>query len=265
MNEPVTIVASSPFVRDNRVISPMHRAIIPPFSASKSQETLIAWFQNLLDETKPEKLYIDAFPGGILGELNRLVLPPGCECYLLARIIKWPEYLDRIPDFRLHFRKVHILEKIDPHYQEFLQRHADEISFTRLGSLPSQKAPIEIPDNAWLVIHSGPDSELQALLARVEQDMMLEKQQPEIVVIYPGRRPAFVRDEFVFAGIYPAYSLFERAARVYSAAGFNMVHQMCSWRHKHYVMPFARLIDDQFARVSLYHDEFAAVLTEKHG
>lgn len=262
LHEPVTIVASSPFARDQRVVNPAHRAIIPPFSASKNRETLIGWFQHLIDEVKPEKLFIDAFPGGILGELNQVFLPTGCECYLLARIIKWQSYCERIPQFKMLFKKVFVLEKLDSEYLDFLRINSEALVETRLVMPALTPPPVTISDNAWLVIHSGPDSELQAILGKVRRDLKTQQVPPEVVVIYPGKRPAFVDETFRFENLYPAHGLFAKAARVYSAAGFNMIHQMQDFRFKHYVMPFARLIDNQFARVELYHQEFAAVYSE---
>lgn len=262
LNEPVTIVASSPFVKDSRVVAGIHRTIIPPFSASKNRETLIAWFQQLVNELKPEKVYIDAFPGGILGELNHVDFPAGCKCYLLARIIKWQSYQERIPDFRMRFKKTYTLETLCEEYVRFLQTVSDEIESPQLPMPPVNTPLITVPDNAWLVIHSGPDSELQQLLKKVEEDLKKTEEKPEIVVIYPGKRPAFVNENYRFDNIYPAYTLYPRARRVYSAAGFNMIHQMRDFRFKHHVMPFPRLIDDQFARVELHRHEFAAVMKE---
>lgn len=262
LNEPVTIVASSPFVKDNRVVAGIHRTIIPPFSASKDQQSLVEWFQKLINELSPEKVYIDAFPGGILGELNHVRFPAECKLYLLARIIKWQSYQERIPDFKLHFNKVFILEALAAEYVSFLTKVSDQTENLQLPMPPISVPPITVSDNAWLVIHSGPDSELQQLLEKVEKDLEKSDEKPEVIVIYPGKRPAFVRDDFRFENLYPSFALYPSARRVYSAAGFNMVHQMRDFRYKHHVMPFPRLIDDQFARVELHRSEFAAILKD---
>lgn len=262
LHEPVTVIASSPFARDQRVVSPVHRAMIPPFAAAKSRESLIVWLQQLMDEIKPAQFFIDAFPGGILGELNELSFPADCECNLIARIIKWKSYQERIPQFRLHFKKVFVLEALDPEYMTFLQQNAKTVETAQLLMPPLTTPPITISDNAWLVIHSGPDSELQAILGKVDQDLATQQVKPEVVVIYPGKRPAFVDEKFRFENLYPAYGLFPRAKRIYSAAGFNMIQQMRDFRFKHYVMPFVRLFDDQHARVGLNRGEYAAIFTE---
>ncbi len=261
-NEPVTVIASSPFARDQRVVAPVHRALIPPFAAAKSRENLIVWLQQIIDEIKPTRFFIDAFPGGILGELNELILPVTCECNLLARIIKWKSYQERIPNFRLHFKKVFVLETLDRDYMTFLREHADTVETAQLLMPPLATPPISISDNTWLVIHSGPDSELQAILQKVEQDLTGQQIKPEVVVIYPGKRPPFVDERFRFENLYPAHALYARAARIYSAAGFNMIQQMRDFRFKHYVMPFSRLFDDQHARVELNRGEYAAIYAE---
>ncbi len=261
---PVTIVASSPFVKDQRVVPGENKTIIPPFSAGKDQQSMTNWFQKLIDQISPEKVFIDAFPGGILGELNQVFFPRSCSCFLLARIIKWDIYRERIENFRHKFDKVFVLEALDHDYLEFLKGCSQELESLDLAMPSVTRPPLNISENAWLVIHSGPDAELKGLLEIVEKDVATEEIPPEIVVIYPGRRPDFVKPAFRFENLYPAHGLFPAAKRVYSAAGFNIIHQMRDFRYKHYVMPFPRLFDNQFARTELYKNEFARILTSRN-
>ena len=260
IDEPVTVIASSPFARDTRVVDPRHNVLIPPFKAAKSRESLIEWLQEIIDELKPEEVYIDAFPAGILGELCDIVFPPHTKMYLLARIIKWPVYLERIPFFHLKFKEVYRLEQLDEKYDDFLRQNSDSIIEFSLTKPESDAKLDEILPGCWLVIHSGPDSELEALLKSVNEDLEQLAQKPQVAVVFPGRRPNFVPEHYSFVSAYPVFSAYERAARVYSAAGFNMVEQMKPYRSRHYVMPFERILDDQFARCRLHEKEFAAVL-----
>lgn len=262
ITEPVTIIASSPFSRDHRVVDEKHKVMIPPFKAARSKESLVEWLQAVIDELKPDKIYIDAFPAGILGELNDVFLPTKTECFLLARIIKWDVYLERIPNFRGHFSRVFQLEDLPAEYLEFLAKYADDTEKMSLDK-PAEMVPeVQIEDGAWLIIHSGPDSELQAIIGKAHEDYQNEQNKPEVLVVYPGKRPAFVPAEFRFVNLYPAYPLYSQAGRVYSAAGFNMVDQMKDYRSKHYVMPFERILDNQAERCRQHEREFAAVLKE---
>ncbi|GAB4271603.1 MAG: hypothetical protein Kow0029_09480 [Candidatus Rifleibacteriota bacterium] len=262
IDEPVTMIASSPFARDNRVVDQKHKVLIPPFRAARTRESLVQWLQTIVDDLKPRKIYIDAFPSGILGELNEVFFPAGCESFLLARIIKWPVYRERIPGFHNRFKKVFQLEELSSDYLGFLQAHADSIEMVALNRPEMRPPAVELKEKSWLVIHSGPDSELQAILQAVDADYEKETEKPQVLVVYPGKRPVFVPSGYEFMNIYPAYPLFPYAERVYSAAGFNMVDQMKEFRSRHYVMPFERILDDQFKRCELYRNEFARVLSE---
>jgi hypothetical protein len=258
--EPVTVIASSPFARDSRVVDRKHNVLIPPFRAARSREDLIVWLQQTIDELKPEQMYVDAFPAGILGELCGVVLPEPTQLFLLARIIKWTVYQERIPTFNLRFKKVFELEQLDEQYKKFLQSNAEDVETMVLKRPVSNEPFAEIPVGSWLVIHSGPDSELEALLEVVSEDYRQQTDRPEVFVIYPGKRPQFVSKDFAFLSAYPVSAAYEKAARVYSAAGFNMVDQMHPYRSRHYVMPFERILDDQFERCRQHQSEFAAVL-----
>lgn len=258
--EPVTVIASSPFARDQRVVDRQHQVLIPPFRAARSREDLVAWLQQNIDELKPEQMYVDAFPAGILGELCDVVLPGDTQLFLLARIIKWPVYQERIPLFNLKFKKVFKLEQLDDQYCQFLNNHAEAVEEMVLQRPAANETFEFIADGSWLVIHSGPDSELDALLKVVSEDYRQQTAKPDVFVIYPGKCPEFVPENFRFLSAYPVSAAYDRAARVYSAAGFNMVDQMRPYRSRHYVMPFERILDDQFERCRQHQSEFAAVL-----
>lgn len=260
LDEPVTIIASSPFARDSRVIDQRHKILIPPFRAARTRDDLVVWLQQVIDEIKPDQVYIDAFPAGILGELSQVVFSSHTELFLLARIIKWPVYKERIPVFNLSFKKVFRLETLNSEYELFLRDHCLTMQDMTLQRPQINQDFSQIPQDCWLVIHSGPDSELETLLKTVSADLEQQSAKPEVVVIYPGRRPEFVPESFSFYSFYPVFSAYPRAARVYSAAGFNMVEQMRPFRSRHYVMPFDRILDDQFERCRLNQSEFAAVL-----
>lgn len=262
IDEPVTIIASSPFARDERVVDGRHNILIPPFRAAKDKESLREWLQQIMDSLKPQKIFIDAFPAGILGELTDVFFPTGAECFLLARIIKWKQYQQRIPTFHGRFRKVYQLEKLSDDYLDFLANCSDSIEPITLKLPEGTISDFDIESGTWLIVHSGPDSELKAIIEKACQHYDQESVKPKVVVIYPGKRPDFVPEEFAYSNIYPAFPLFAKAQRVYSAAGFNMVDQMRDYRSRHYLMPFERIFDDQTERCRQHADEFAEILEE---
>lgn len=262
IDEPVAVIASSPFVRDKRVVSDKHKVFVPPFRAARSKEDLIVWLQEVIDELKPDSVYIDAFPAGILGELTQVFFPSGAKVFLLARLIKWPVYLERIPVFNKKFERVYLFENLSGEYLQFLEENSAKLEDLQLD-LPQIESVLECRSaDKWLVIHSGPDSELKSLLKKVEEDLEKEKNKSQVLVVYPGRKPDFVLERYEYVNLYPAFGLFKDAARVYSGAGFNMLDQMRTMRNKHYVMPFERILDDQYERCRQHENEFAAVLKE---
>jgi hypothetical protein len=262
IDEPVTLIASSPFARDKRVVSDKHKVLIPPFRSARSKEDLIIWLQEIIDSLKPESIYIDAFPAGILGELTQVFFPSGAKVFLLARLIKWPVYLERIPVFNKKFEKVFLFEELPEEYADFLEANSKNLQEMQLALPRAEMAAEYDSAEKWLLIHSGPDSELKSLLKIVEEDLEKEKNKPRVLVVYPGKKPDFVPEQYEYVNLYPAYGLFKAAARVYSGAGFNMVDQMRDMRNKHYVMPFERILDDQFERCRQHEKEFAAVLND---
>jgi predicted glycosyltransferase len=48
----------------------------------------------------------------------------------------------------------------------------------------------------------------------------------------------------------PVADLYPRAARIISAAGFNVMCETAAWADKHHVVPFWRRFDDQYLRAS---------------
>ena len=103
-------------------------------------------------------------------------------------------------------------------------------------------------------MHSGPTEETAELLdfaGAVRQsegdDSPLYLVAPEL----PGELPSGVH----YRDIYPAQPLFAAAQQVFSACGFNIMRQMRLWRGKHRFMPFARVLDDQYARARLARAE----------
>jgi hypothetical protein len=50
--------------------------------------------------------------------------------------------------------------------------------------------------------------------------------------------------------VYPAWPMFQRADRIISGAGFNVMRQAEPYRKKHRFVPFPRALDDQYTRAA---------------
>jgi hypothetical protein len=225
-DEPSTILSTSPFTADPRILGP-HRLL--PAAA--------------LPDLRPSTLVVDAFPAGLDGELRASSVPPRARTVHLARLLHWDAYRRVLPPDPIHFDEVRTLEPLSAAHAAFLGG-GEPLTLTD----PPASAP-EIPAGSWLIVHSGPATEINDLLGYARDCAAAEGQQPRLVLVAPHRPPDLP------AGVghidpYPAWPLFARADRVISAAGFNIVRQMTPWRSRHRMFPFPRRWDDQYTRAA---------------
>jgi len=167
-----------------------------------------------------ERIIADTFPGGIQGELCGLDLPID----YVARLLRWDAYRAAVPFELPRIGTTYVVEELT---------HAPPGGcVVPLDlSVPVVDAVDEEP--YWLVVHSGPDDEVRELVAFAKE---LGKA-PQLRVISG-------------AGVWPAAPLFPAAAKIITAAGFNVMLETEQWRAKHVVVPFARRFDDQFVRAA---------------
>ena len=83
------------------------------------------WLADALAELEPEELIVDSFPGGILGELCGMELPPARH---VARRLRWPAYALRLDGPLPRYEVVYELEPLE-------ERHAQELATGRIEPL----------------------------------------------------------------------------------------------------------------------------------
>ena len=138
----------------------------------------------------------------------------------VARLLRWDAYRAVVPFELPHIETTYVVEELT---------HAPFGNVVPLDlSLPLVEEVEE--EGYWLVVHSGPEEEVRELVAYAR-----ELGAPKQVIV---------------AGTYPAAHLFPAAAKIVTAAGFNVMLETEQWRAKHVVVPFARRFDDQFVRAS---------------
>ena len=93
-----------------------------------------------------------------------------------------------------------------------------------------------------------------ALIAFACEVRRAERDESRLYLVAPAR-PDELPDGVHYSAIYPAQPLFAAAHRVFSACGFNLMREMRPHRHKHRFLPFARSLDDQYARARLARQE----------
>ncbi len=219
---PATIVSASPFAADPRVAGP-HRVVGGAVS-------------DVLRELRASTLVVDAFPGGIDGELR---VPDGVRTVLLARSLR------NYSAEPVRFDQVWTVEELGATQQASLSEISGNVAPLELTDPPaSPSAPLA--PGTWLIPHAGPMSEIEELIAYARECATLENHTPRLLVASPLKPPADVDH----IDVYPVWPLFAHADRVISAAGFNIVRQMRPWRPKHRMLPFPRRWDDQFTRAT---------------
>ncbi|GIF15775.1 hypothetical protein [Actinoplanes teichomyceticus] len=246
-DEPATVLTTSPFGADPRVLGPHRPRSLPPGADPAA----------VLRELRPDTLVVDAFPAGIRGELRAASVPPGTRTVHLARLLRWDAYRELLPPDPIRFDRTWTVEPVTGAHGAHLTRTSAAVAPLSLTDPPAGVGPDGgVAHGAWLILHSGPDAEIDELIGYARECAALEGERPRLVLAAP-RRPCGLPDDVGHLATYPAWPLFERAARIVTAAGFNAVRQAAPWRAKHRMLPFPRRWDDQFTRAARARREVA--------
>ncbi|MBP5469410.1 MAG: hypothetical protein J6Z11_09210 [Candidatus Riflebacteria bacterium] len=215
------------------------------------------WILNIIKQTNPQKIIIDAFPGGILGELSNCKRElDNIEIEYIARILKLDTYQKRLESELPRINKIWQVEELGYEQKLWLNNLA-QTNNIRINMLKLEypdfnvDSNILLPQNTWLIIHSGSDLELQELYEFARDTALLEKINPNYVIIGQKPKPKFLPKDFPYYKVYPVTNLLKKASRVISGAGFNIIQQMNIQKEKHIVLPFYRALDDQHLRLKL--------------
>ncbi len=268
-----TILTASAFATDRRVVGDIPVISIPP-SLSSDPVGYRRWLAATIDRCAPEQLVLDAFPCGILGEFADASFLDGITLNYVARLLRWHLYEPLLgtstsssgasssllsdhdspgsttpPRFGTTWR---VEALTDPH-NAWLREHSEEIIDIDLVD-----PPMPSPDDAiatlraidaplWLVVHSGPISEIDELLAYAHEMKSTERSRAEIVLIAPIP-PSDPSLKILRLDVYPVVPLFPLAERIVTGRGYNIVRQTQPWRHRQRSIPFPRRYDDQAQR-----------------
>jgi hypothetical protein len=237
------LLSASNYARDPRVTEGLPVVRVPP-ALGRDRAAFRAWLVDLLRGLAPDRLLVDSFPGGILGELCGMELPPAEH---VARRLRWPAYAQRLDRPLPRYEVTRVLEVLD-------ERHAQ-----RLAHCSERLEPFELPAPGvdagepllarphWLVVHSGPDSEVVALARRAAARLRHAGSRAALLVICP-QAPSWLPPRAQWRDVYPAAPCFGHAEKVVSAAGFNVMTETRAVRDRHDVVPYFRALDDQHAR-----------------
>jgi hypothetical protein len=208
----VALLTASRFATDPRVTGGLPLVLVPP-SLGRNRPRFVHWLAGVLGQF--DSIVVDSFPGGILGELCELSLPPAT---LISRLLRWDVYEARLSGPLPDYEAVFAVEPGVP---------GEPLD------LPRAVAGEPLVDEPhWLVVHSGPRHEVDALLG-------LAKNAPRVVMVGPHGRFHF-----------PIEPHLGHAERIITGAGFNLMHETAPFRDRHVFVPFARALDFQFAHAA---------------
>ena len=230
-----TIVTASPFASDPRVVGRMPVLRVPP-RLGHDRELFRGWLDGALVSLAVEELIVDSFPGGILGELCGMTLPPARH---VARRLKWPVYAARLTGPLPRYEIAYTVEAVSDEHARELAWCSDRVQRLTLPAAVEPGPPL-LDEPHWIVVHSGPDEELLALIERAADA-------PRLVVVSP-RPPSRLPAGAEWRDLYPVAPYLRHAERIVTAAGFNAVSEAAPFRARHETVPFPRPLDDQFAR-----------------
>ncbi|MDP9194764.1 MAG: hypothetical protein M3P06_23965 [Acidobacteriota bacterium] len=240
LEKQAAFVTASPYARDARVTGGIPIIEVPPHLEHAPLEHR-AWLRDLIRERKPDRLIADAFPAGIQGELSGLVVAMDH----VARVLRLDEYR-RVTEHLPRFDTTWIVEELAPDHEALLRAQSERVIALDLTPVPMERVATE---PFWLIVHSGPEEEVLELIAYAMNLRELADDRPERIVV-ASRCNVPLPPGFESSDEYPVTHLFPKAARIISAAGFNVMCETAAWAGKHHVVPFSRRFDDQYLRAS---------------
>ncbi|MCI0489062.1 MAG: hypothetical protein L0229_20920 [Blastocatellia bacterium] len=254
------ILTPSPFAKDPRVTGGAE--IIPvPKELAGDLPRYKSWLRESFARLRPDGIYLDAFPVGIMGEFCDFQFP--APVYHIARLLRWTEYAKLLTGAPPTFHTTYRVEPLVEEQERFLRNHSLEIAtldlqypYESLGDHVEEliKDFTRTGRPLWLIVHSGPDRETEELIAYAdemrgieEKSLPTEEGHPQIILVAP-HGSEHLREGISHIDIYPASALFPFADRVITACGFNALRETEAFQARHRYIPFARRYDDQFLR-----------------
>ncbi|WP_299463078.1 hypothetical protein [uncultured Microscilla sp.] len=255
--EPILLFTASDHTDCLRLPKNVEIVKIPAYFAN-NQRSYQNWLCEQIEFHQISEVYIDAFPCGIVGEWNNFPDYIKVDFYHIGRVLNWQNYerleINRPPSFKATY----LLENVDPKHKRFLQIHSQELITLDLSYPPAAlnrkerelvNTIFSISDKPiWLIVHSEPQEEVKQLCAYAIEISQIENVQPYFVIISQTKPFRSITSNILWMNLYPAFPMFDKADRIFSACGFNVMQQTEMYKEKHMFLPFQRHYDNQFLR-----------------
>jgi hypothetical protein len=241
LDSDAVLMTASRYAQDPRVTGGLPVVEVPR-RLGHDRAGFRGWLAGTLAELAPAEVIIDTFPGGILGELCGLELPPA---RLVARRLRWSAYRGRLAGPLPAYEVAYLIEPLSTPHADVLTSIARRVE--RLPLVPcrlASAAPLH-PDPHVAVVHTGPGNELGELIELAHG--VRPGPRVRLVIVSP-RRPDRLRAGAVWCDLYPAAPHLHHAEVIVTAAGWAVMQDTEHVRDRHRFVPFPRPLDDQFWR-----------------
>ena len=250
--EPLLIATVSAHAADRRITGPATVVELARPGDRPDPGFLRRRLAALLAGPDVTELVVDAFPAGLMGELDGLPVPGHVAVTHLARLLRWDVYQRRLGDRPPRFDRVHLLEPLDPRHLAWLRARTASVEPTTVADpppgWPAEAPPIPTPafdaSAGTIVAHSGPVGEVTALLG-----LALRHRGPVLLAAPTRSRPVPLPDRVVAVDLLPVWPLLPRARLVVTGGGWNSVRQAAGGT-RWLAVPFPRALDDQHRRLA---------------
>lgn len=233
-----------------------------PRRLARSRAEFGAWLKETLRALAPSTVVVDAFPLGILGELADRSVLPDARLVHVARVLRWDAYRAAFPGAPRRYDASYAVEDLTSEHERFLREHSAVFAQLELTAGISRRAEDPFARlrqegrPIWLLAHSGPQREVDALFALARETARREGVRPRYVAAAPRARglpgDALRIEHFAVADLFPF------ADRIVTACGFNSMLEAAPYRARHLYLPLERRFDDQFLRAARQSRAFAA-------
>src|SRR5262249_6821161 len=150
------------------------------------------WLAELIRRLSPTEIFFDTFPSGILGEFCDFSFPLRVKLNYVARLLRLENYERQLSGEAPSFNEAFVIEELRQQQRELVGRCSSRISHLALADpaierdeqalhvirfIERQRHPV------WLVVHSGPEEEVQQLIDFAEELRLSEASDAVIFTI----------------------------------------------------------------------------------
>lgn len=230
---------------------------IHPLSATKDPGQLQLEIAHLFTAKSITHCYVDAFPAGLYGELNGLAIQcPTIKWTYIARILRWETYSLLVKEnFDITFEKTYVLETLYTDHEIWISQVSIHVQTLTLPPVSIVEPKRPLARDYELLIHSGGKEDVERLVAFAQQH-----RDPKLPVFIATQiRLDHLPDRFYYLkGSFPALPYVEKASKVYTACGFNLMHELRPFANKQHCLPLERLYDDQKFRYARFKEQIVS-------